>query len=142
MRRVRETCAMVTVGSKGDGAGKGIRLVGADIDGFAQKLTLEHRGSRHAVRLPLVGEFQIENALVAAGSRSAPAASPMRFSPRSNFSKGEGPAGTGRRAQRRADFCRLRRTSPTRWRRRCRRCGLTPSASSSSCSGRAATGCR
>jgi UDP-N-acetylmuramoyl-L-alanyl-D-glutamate--2,6-diaminopimelate ligase len=39
----------------------------ADIDGFAQKLTLEHRGRRHAVRLPLVGEFQIENALVAVG---------------------------------------------------------------------------
>jgi UDP-N-acetylmuramoyl-L-alanyl-D-glutamate--2,6-diaminopimelate ligase len=58
---------IVTVGSKGDGAGEGIRLVGAEIDGFAQKLTLEHRGRRHAVRLPLVGEFQIENALVAAG---------------------------------------------------------------------------
>ena len=29
--------------------------------------TLEHRGRRHAVRLPLVGEFQVENALVAAG---------------------------------------------------------------------------
>jgi len=58
---------IVTVGSKGDGAGEGIRLVGADIDGFAQKLELEHRGRRHAVRLPLVGEFQIENALVAAG---------------------------------------------------------------------------
>src|SRR6202171_1054319 len=27
----------------------------------------EHRGRVHAVRLPLVGEFQIENALVAAG---------------------------------------------------------------------------
>jgi UDP-N-acetylmuramoyl-L-alanyl-D-glutamate--2,6-diaminopimelate ligase len=58
---------IVTVGSKGDGAGEGIRLIGADIDGFAQKLVLEHRGRRHAVRLPLVGEFQIENALVAAG---------------------------------------------------------------------------
>ncbi len=58
---------IVTVGSKGDGAGEGIRLIGADIDGFAQKLELEHRGRRHAVRLPLVGEFQIENALVAAG---------------------------------------------------------------------------
>jgi UDP-N-acetylmuramoyl-L-alanyl-D-glutamate--2,6-diaminopimelate ligase len=58
---------IVAVGSKGDGAGEGIRLVGADIDGFAQKLDLEHRGRRHAVRLPLVGEFQIENALVAAG---------------------------------------------------------------------------
>jgi UDP-N-acetylmuramoyl-L-alanyl-D-glutamate--2,6-diaminopimelate ligase len=58
---------IATVGRKGNGAGEGIRLVQADIDGFAQKLDLEHRGRRHAVRLPLVGEFQIENALVAAG---------------------------------------------------------------------------
>src|SRR5665213_1315141 len=58
---------IVTVGRNGDGAGEGIRLVGADVDGFAQKLILEHRGQKHAVRLPLVGEFQIENALVAAG---------------------------------------------------------------------------
>src|SRR5712675_2733558 len=58
---------IVAVGRKADGAGEGIRLIGADIDGFAQELTLEHRGRQHAVRLPLVGEFQIENALVAAG---------------------------------------------------------------------------
>jgi UDP-N-acetylmuramoyl-L-alanyl-D-glutamate--2,6-diaminopimelate ligase len=58
---------IVTVGRNGDGAGEGIRLVKADIDGFAQQLDLEHRGKRHAVRLPLVGEFQIENALVSAG---------------------------------------------------------------------------
>jgi UDP-N-acetylmuramoyl-L-alanyl-D-glutamate--2,6-diaminopimelate ligase len=58
---------IVAVGSKGDGAGEGIRLMEADIYGFAQKLDLEHRGRRHAVRLPLVGEFQIENALVSAG---------------------------------------------------------------------------
>jgi UDP-N-acetylmuramoyl-L-alanyl-D-glutamate--2,6-diaminopimelate ligase len=58
---------IVTVGRNGDGAGEGIRLVTADIDGFAQQLELEHRGKRHAVRLPLVGEFQIENALVSAG---------------------------------------------------------------------------
>ena len=57
----------IAVGSKADGAGEGIRLAAADVDGFAQKLNLEHRGRRHAVRLPLVGEFQIENALVAAG---------------------------------------------------------------------------
>jgi UDP-N-acetylmuramoyl-L-alanyl-D-glutamate--2,6-diaminopimelate ligase len=57
----------MTVGLKGDGTGEGIRLVGAEIDGLAQKLTLEHRGGRYAVRLPLVGEFQVENALVAAG---------------------------------------------------------------------------
>jgi UDP-N-acetylmuramoyl-L-alanyl-D-glutamate--2,6-diaminopimelate ligase len=58
---------IVAVGREGDGAGEGIRLVEAEVDGFAQKLTVEHRGKRHAVRLPLVGEFQIENALVAAG---------------------------------------------------------------------------
>src|SRR5258706_13841662 len=58
---------IVAVGGKGDGAGEGIRLIGSDIDGFAQKLDLEHHGRRHAVRLPLVGEFQIENALVSAG---------------------------------------------------------------------------
>ncbi len=58
---------IVAVGSKGEGAGEGIRLIEAEIDGFAQKLNLEHRGRRHAVRLPLVGEFQIENALVSAG---------------------------------------------------------------------------
>jgi len=58
---------IVTVGRNGDGGGEGIRLIEADIDGFAQKLMLEHRGRRHALRLPLVGEFQIENALVSAG---------------------------------------------------------------------------
>ena len=58
---------IVAVGSQGDGAGEGIRLVGAAIDGFAQTIELEHRGRRYAVRLPLVGEFQIENALVSAG---------------------------------------------------------------------------
>jgi UDP-N-acetylmuramoyl-L-alanyl-D-glutamate--2,6-diaminopimelate ligase len=58
---------IIAVGRNGDGAGEGIRLVEADIDGFAQKFNLEHRGRRHAVRLPLVGEFQIENALVSAG---------------------------------------------------------------------------
>jgi UDP-N-acetylmuramoyl-L-alanyl-D-glutamate--2,6-diaminopimelate ligase len=54
---------VMTVGRKGEG----IRLVDASIDGFAQKLILEHRGRMRALRLPLVGEFQVENALVAAG---------------------------------------------------------------------------
>jgi UDP-N-acetylmuramoyl-L-alanyl-D-glutamate--2,6-diaminopimelate ligase len=58
---------LITVGSKGDGAGEGIRVAAAGIDGFAQRLELEHRGRRYSLRLPLVGEFQIENALVAAG---------------------------------------------------------------------------
>jgi UDP-N-acetylmuramoyl-L-alanyl-D-glutamate--2,6-diaminopimelate ligase len=58
---------VMTVGSQGDGAGEGIRLLSAGIDGLAQKLILEHRGHQYPVLLPLVGEFQVENALVAAG---------------------------------------------------------------------------
>jgi UDP-N-acetylmuramoyl-L-alanyl-D-glutamate--2,6-diaminopimelate ligase len=57
----------ITVGHKGDGAGEGIRVAATAIDGFAQRLELEHRGRRYSVHLPLVGEFQIENAVVAAG---------------------------------------------------------------------------
>jgi UDP-N-acetylmuramoyl-L-alanyl-D-glutamate--2,6-diaminopimelate ligase len=58
---------VMAVGRNGDGAGEGIRLAGAEVEGFSQMLALEHRGNRYAIRLPLVGEFQIENALVAAG---------------------------------------------------------------------------
>jgi UDP-N-acetylmuramoyl-L-alanyl-D-glutamate--2,6-diaminopimelate ligase len=58
---------VMVVGRNGDGAGEGIRLAEAVVEGFSQKLALEHRGKRYAVRLPLVGEFQIENALVSAG---------------------------------------------------------------------------
>jgi len=54
---------VITVGRKGEG----IRLVDAVIDGFGQKMTIDHRGQTYRLRLPLVGEFQIENALVAAG---------------------------------------------------------------------------
>src|SRR5437667_10216350 len=57
---------VIAVGRKADG-NEGIRLVEAEIDGFAQKLALEHRGRKLTIKLPLVGEFQIENALVAAG---------------------------------------------------------------------------
>jgi UDP-N-acetylmuramoyl-L-alanyl-D-glutamate--2,6-diaminopimelate ligase len=58
---------LITIGREADGGGEGIRLVEASIDGFAQKLALEHRGKKQMIKLPLVGEFQIENALVAAG---------------------------------------------------------------------------
>ncbi|GLS21263.1 UDP-N-acetylmuramoyl-L-alanyl-D-glutamate--2,6-diaminopimelate ligase [Labrys miyagiensis] len=55
--------ALITVGEAGDG----IRLLSNRIDGFTQHLMLEHRGRSHAVKLPLAGRFQVENALVAAG---------------------------------------------------------------------------
>ncbi|WMT73140.1 UDP-N-acetylmuramoyl-L-alanyl-D-glutamate--2,6-diaminopimelate ligase [Bradyrhizobium sp. Ash2021] len=58
---------IIAVGRNADGAGEGIRLEAASIEGFAQQLALEHCGRRHMIKLPLVGEFQIENALVAAG---------------------------------------------------------------------------
>ncbi len=57
----------ITVGHHGDGASEGIRVAASSLDGFAQRLELEHRGRRYQVHLPLVGEFQIENAVVAAG---------------------------------------------------------------------------
>ena len=109
MLRVARNLRIVAVGRKADGAGEGIRLVEADIDGFAQELTLEHRGRKHAVRLPLVGEFQIENALVAAGLAIGTGSEPEAvFASARTSRRREGPAGAGRRAQRRADLCRLR----------------------------------
>jgi UDP-N-acetylmuramoyl-L-alanyl-D-glutamate--2,6-diaminopimelate ligase len=58
-RRLR----LLTVGRRGEG----IRLIETAIDGFAQTLKVVHGGSTYAIRLPLVGGFQVENALVAAG---------------------------------------------------------------------------
>jgi UDP-N-acetylmuramoyl-L-alanyl-D-glutamate--2,6-diaminopimelate ligase len=55
--------AVMTVGRKGND----LRLLDAANAGLAQKLGLEYHGKVFQVRLPLVGEFQIENALVAAG---------------------------------------------------------------------------
>jgi UDP-N-acetylmuramoyl-L-alanyl-D-glutamate--2,6-diaminopimelate ligase len=55
--------AITTVGRKGSG----IRLLESVRDGFGQKLQLEHERKLYRIRLPLVGEFQAENALVAAG---------------------------------------------------------------------------
>lgn len=52
-----------TVGRDGDD----IRIERSKIDGYAQKLTLQFDRRRYELHLPLVGEFQIENALLAAG---------------------------------------------------------------------------
>ena len=54
---------LMTIGRNGDG----IRLLDAQIENFAQRLTLEHDARTRSLLLPLVGEFQIENALIAAG---------------------------------------------------------------------------
>jgi UDP-N-acetylmuramoyl-L-alanyl-D-glutamate--2,6-diaminopimelate ligase len=67
-RRLR----LLTVGRRGEG----IKLTDATIEGFAQKLTLVHGGNTYTVRLPLVGAFQVENALVAAGLAIATGSDP------------------------------------------------------------------
>jgi UDP-N-acetylmuramoyl-L-alanyl-D-glutamate--2,6-diaminopimelate ligase len=56
--------------------GTGIRLVHSAVDGFAQRLRLLYRDEHFDLRLPLVGEFQVENALVAAGLALATGAHP------------------------------------------------------------------
>jgi len=64
--------SIISVGRKG----AGIRLIESRIDGFAQTLRLEHGGKQFQARLPLVGEFQVENALVAAGLAIATGSNP------------------------------------------------------------------
>ena len=48
-------------------AGTEIRLVDTRIEGFSQALRIVYGGKEFKVTLPLVGAFQVENALVAAG---------------------------------------------------------------------------
>jgi len=64
--------SILTVGRKASG----IRLIDATVSGYAQTLAIEHQGKQRRLRLPLVGEFQVENALVAAGIAIATGADP------------------------------------------------------------------
>jgi UDP-N-acetylmuramoyl-L-alanyl-D-glutamate--2,6-diaminopimelate ligase len=63
---------LLTVGRRG----AGIRLVESRIDGFAQVIQAVHGGNDYTVRLPLVGAFQVENALLAAGLAIATGSEP------------------------------------------------------------------
>jgi UDP-N-acetylmuramoyl-L-alanyl-D-glutamate--2,6-diaminopimelate ligase len=67
--------AVLTVGR---GAGDDIRIADVTVDGFSQILQVEFRGAGYRVRLPLVGAFQVENALVAAGIVIASGGEPAR----------------------------------------------------------------
>jgi len=44
-----------------------LRLAEVRREGFAQRLTVRHAGASHEIDLPLIGTYQAENALVAAG---------------------------------------------------------------------------
>jgi UDP-N-acetylmuramoyl-L-alanyl-D-glutamate--2,6-diaminopimelate ligase len=48
-------------------AGRDLQLLASEIDGFAQRLQILADGKTYSVKLPLVGAFQVSNALVAAG---------------------------------------------------------------------------
>ncbi|MGE3149613.1 MAG: UDP-N-acetylmuramoyl-L-alanyl-D-glutamate--2,6-diaminopimelate ligase [Pseudorhodoplanes sp.] len=63
---------VLTVGRRGDD----IRLVHAGIEGYAQSVTIAFADKRHVLHLPLVGAFQVENALVAAGLAIATGSDP------------------------------------------------------------------
>jgi UDP-N-acetylmuramoyl-L-alanyl-D-glutamate--2,6-diaminopimelate ligase len=52
-----------TVGRRGEA----LRVLGVQPEETAQRIRIAHEGHEHDVRLPLMGAFQIENALVAAG---------------------------------------------------------------------------
>jgi UDP-N-acetylmuramoyl-L-alanyl-D-glutamate--2,6-diaminopimelate ligase len=68
----RRRLRLLTVGSRGEG----IRLKQTRIDGFAQVLDVVHAGNSYTIRLPLVGAFQVENALTAAGLAIATGSEP------------------------------------------------------------------
>lgn len=54
---------LLTVGKKGEA----LRLVRREISALGQDLTIEAGGANYQVKLPLIGAYQIANALVAAG---------------------------------------------------------------------------
>jgi UDP-N-acetylmuramoyl-L-alanyl-D-glutamate--2,6-diaminopimelate ligase len=68
----RRRLRLLTVGRRG----AGIQLIESAIAGFTQTFLAVHAGNRYTVRLPLVGDFQIENALIAAGLAIATDAEP------------------------------------------------------------------
>ncbi len=65
---------LFTVGRKG----AAIKLLHAAPENFATALTMEYVGKTYSVHLPLAGDFQVQNALVAAGLALATAGAPER----------------------------------------------------------------
>jgi UDP-N-acetylmuramoyl-L-alanyl-D-glutamate--2,6-diaminopimelate ligase len=68
----RRGLALITVGRRGEH----VHLADSEIDGFSQTLRVVHAGESYRIRFPLVGAFQVENALVAAGQALAAGAEP------------------------------------------------------------------
>jgi UDP-N-acetylmuramoyl-L-alanyl-D-glutamate--2,6-diaminopimelate ligase len=62
-RCTQRSLELLTVGRKG----QALRIVDVVREGFGQRLDAEIRGRTYRIQLPLVGDFQASNALVAAG---------------------------------------------------------------------------
>jgi UDP-N-acetylmuramoyl-L-alanyl-D-glutamate--2,6-diaminopimelate ligase len=65
---------ILTVGERADG----IKLLDGAIEGFGQRVTFGHAGKQYRVKLPLVGNFQVQNVAISAGLVLATAAEPER----------------------------------------------------------------
>lgn len=61
--------------------GNPLQLISVALEGFAQKVALAYAGRPYVVKLPLVGGFQVENALVAAGLVIATGGDPDKVFP-------------------------------------------------------------
>jgi UDP-N-acetylmuramoyl-L-alanyl-D-glutamate--2,6-diaminopimelate ligase len=63
LRRASSGHRAMTVGTRGET----LKLERVERDGFAQRLTVRHAGKSYDIRLPLIGDYQASNALLAAG---------------------------------------------------------------------------
>jgi UDP-N-acetylmuramoyl-L-alanyl-D-glutamate--2,6-diaminopimelate ligase len=70
--------AIISVGRE---EGSVIRLAESVTEGFVQRLSVRYSGQKFQVRLPLVGSFQVDNALVAAGVAIATGSDPTSVFP-------------------------------------------------------------
>lgn len=73
---VARACGHVVLGVGRDG--DFLRLEDVRLDGFTQVVDIVHEGRRTTIRFPLVGAFQVENALVAAALCIATGEDPVR----------------------------------------------------------------
>ena len=71
---LRRGLRLFTVGRRG----RDITLLSAEPEGFGQNLRVSYRGEEFSINLPLAGDFQVENTLVAAGLALATGGAPDR----------------------------------------------------------------
>ncbi len=119
--------------------GETLRLADLSADGFAQRMQIVHDGRTYEVRLPLVGAYQVSNALVAAGLALAAGEAAASVIARARDAQGrQGPPRHRRRRGTAVSRSSTTRTSPRRLRRRSTAYVRSRAASSSASSAAAA----